>query len=97
MFINIPIKQHFQLQQPMVNDSMQEIGSTSKNVEKFVNKVYTHLESNKVFHMKEQFIKSINQNQTPWVKANLINIMLGQEIQAGKNLCHKPTRPPWST
>ena len=26
MFIDIPIKQHFQLQNPMVNDSMREIG-----------------------------------------------------------------------
>ena len=96
IFINIPIKKYLQLQQPMVNNSLQEIGSTSTNIEKFINTVYTHLVFNNVFGMEEQFIKSIDQNQKPWITANHIDFMLGQAIQAGKKLCHKPTRPPWS-
>ena len=58
MFIDIPIKHHFQLQ-PMVSSTAREIGSKSKHIEKFIDKVYDHLEQNKVFNKEEQYTQTM--------------------------------------
>ena len=74
----------FSMNKTAVKGTLGEIGTKSKDIVKFLNKVYHHLHQNKVFHKFETFLLEAPTSDHPWRQANEIDEQIGLAINAGK-------------
>ena len=96
MYLDLTQLKNYNMNQAIVAGTLQEIGSKSRDVVKFVDTVYMHLHQNKVFHKYEIFQLEASTSTTPWRMANDIDDQIGLAINLGKKACFKYPRPPWS-
>jgi hypothetical protein len=72
------------------------VSSSSRHVAKFITKVHSHLEENRIFYRFAEYLLDINILPEPWKEANGIDNMLGQALADGERECLSLLRHPWS-
>jgi hypothetical protein len=96
-FINILLKDFLGHGSPkMARPDLRFVSSASRDVKKFVRKMYSHLQENKVFHHYQEFRLDCDSIDKPWNLANKIDNQIGHAFQLAESSCYKPQKNPWS-
>jgi hypothetical protein len=97
LFLDIDLRGYLGDTLPTLARPNQRFVSTgSRHVTKFVNKVYSHLQANKVFHAFQEYSLDADLLEAPWQRANAIDDMLGQALDTAERACSSVPTHPWS-
>jgi hypothetical protein len=97
-FVDIRLKSFFGHDTPtaLAQPEHRFVTSSSANVSKFVQKMYSHLHGHKAFHQYQNFCLDADVVDAPGRQANKIDQVLGQAFQTAERHCSKTPCPPWS-
>ena len=84
MYLDLPKTHHYNRNQTIVTGTLRRIGSKSKHIVKFVDKIYNHLNQNKVFHKFELFQLEVSTSEKSWRIANEIDNQMELAINLAK-------------
>jgi hypothetical protein len=96
-FKDIRLKECFGHNPPhLANPDLGFMSTSSPDIIKFVQKMYTYLDENKAFHQYQDFCLDDDVVAAAWIPANHLDTMIGQAFQTAEKHCSKQPRPPWS-
>jgi hypothetical protein len=96
LFIDIDLTGYLSAKLPKLAQPDQGfVSSSSRHVTKFIAKVHSHLQENRIFHRFAEYILDVDVLPEPWKEANIIDNMLGQAFVASERECVSLPRHPW--